>query len=532
MGIPLPALSIRPPEEQQSPVQSIGQLLQLKNMQAQGQTQQLQQEALRQENAQREQQAKDLQATTAAARDWDGKDYDALSKSILKNGGSASAAMGIQQHGLNIKKTVSDIAATDATTGSKNLETFIGKHKAVGDALEGIEKVPDNQLHQAAAAKIDELAKGGILEPAMAQQLMQGVQSMQDPAALRGQIDIFAKASMGAKAAAEQEKSTAETRQKNAQAALEEMQAKYGTPATMEAKYIAIQQKLNQKQQLTADESSFSKAYEKNKTLGAQYNFNLQNNSGAGKPAADVAKQFGMSPEAFDQAAEKYYQTGNLPPVGRGAAGPALQKAIMNRTGELHSGASLAEGSAEYKANADSLKKLQGNLDSVSAFESTALKNLQLFRTQAQKVIDTGIPLLNAPLRSAAKMLGSQDQAGFETSLQVANNEIAKVTSSPGLSGVLSDSARKEVENYNPKNATIGQAMHVADILEQDMANRHKSYQDQINDIKGRMGGKMGGNASQPSSGSKFSVTAPNGKNYSFPDQASLDAFKQKAGIN
>ena len=32
-------------------------------------------------------------------------------------------------------------------------------------------------------------------------------------------------------------------------------------------------------------------------------------------------------------------------------------------------------------------------------------------------------------------------------------------------------------------------------------------------------------------SGGGFSVKAPNGKTYNFPDQASLDAFKLKAGI-
>ena len=39
--------------------------------------------------------------------------------------------------------------------------------------------------------------------------------------------------------------------------------------------------------------------------------------------------------------------------------------------------------------------------------------------------------------------------------------------------------------------------MHVADILKQDMANRHQSYQQQIQDIQKRMGGQGQGGANQ-----------------------------------
>ncbi len=175
----------------------------------------------------RAQQLQDQAATTAAMKNWDGKDYDALSKSVLQNGGSANAATAIQQHGLTLKKTVSDIAMQDATTGSKNLETFIGKHKAIGDSLEGIEQVPDDQLHATAVDTVNSLAQGGILDPQTAQRTLQGIQSIQDPKALRQQIDVLAKSSMGAKAAAEQAKSTADTRKANADAAAKEQESAF-----------------------------------------------------------------------------------------------------------------------------------------------------------------------------------------------------------------------------------------------------------------------------------------------------------------
>jgi hypothetical protein len=215
--IPLPALDIRQ-QPQPDPLGSFQKLMALRSL---AQSQQLQQQQIQsgqQEQQLRQQQIQDQQATTAAMKNWDPSsgDYDGLAKSVLQNGGSANAATAIQQHGLTIKKTISDIAAQDAASGSKNLETFIGKHKAVGDALEGIEQVPDEQLHATAAQKVQELARSGILDPQTAQQAMQTIQSTPDPQQLRQKIDVLAKASLGAKAVADQAKTQAETQESQA----------------------------------------------------------------------------------------------------------------------------------------------------------------------------------------------------------------------------------------------------------------------------------------------------------------------------
>lgn len=205
----------------------------------------------------------------------------------------------------------------------------------------------------------------------------------------------------------------------------------------------------------------------------------------------------GMSDAATDQAAERYHLTGQLPPGNRGVAGLAQNRKIMNRAAELFPG-SMTTDSAEYKANTESLKGLQKNLDAVSAFENTAIKNIDLLLEQGKKVIDSGSPWVNRPLRTVAQSgMGSADLAAFNAARQVAINEIAKVTSSPWLTGQLSDTARREVEAFIPANATLAQTMRVAQVLKQDMANRHQSYQEQIDSIKKRMPGK------KPDEGSK-----------------------------
>jgi hypothetical protein len=227
------------------------------------------------------------------------------------------------------------------------------------------------------------------------------------------------------------------------------------------------------------------------------------NPTGGASNPAQVAKRFGMTQEAFDQAAEKYYSTGQLPQVGRGISGIALNRELMNRAGDLHPGASLAANSAEYKANQQSLGKLQTNFDQVTAFENTAGKNLDLFLQTAKPVLDSGSPWINAPLRSVdAGALGSAEQAAFNAARQTAVTEIAKVLNSSNASGVLSDSARHEVEGLIGPNATLRQIASAANVLRQDMGNRHQAYQQQIADIQNRM--KTGNTIPPSAQGSDF----------------------------
>lgn len=490
-SISLPALHTE--TQQASPLAMYTQLQQIRNAQAQN-------TALTQENQQRQLALQDQMTLRSIAPNHVIKDADGNVKGFDTEGFlNEAAGKQVNPATLNQMRIQYATATKDLASASETVRNNeIAKNKQMYEVLEGVRSAKDRSA--ALAGALPQLQKLGIDPSKLPQN-----PSDDDINNFEAGIGMHAQALADAKtvadtAKAQQETATSKTTQAHTQMEINQG----GPPATRE---------LND--WLAKHPGKGPSDYEEYmKKLVPAFNFNLAANTGAGagKSSSDIAKQFGMTPEAFDQAAEKYYQTGNMPQMGRNAQGMALQRAVMNRTAELHPGASLAEGSAEYAANKESLKKLQSNFDAVSAFENTALKNIQLFRDQAKKVIDTGIPLLNAPLRGAAKMLGSQDQAGFETALQVANNEIAKVTSSPGLTGVLSDSARKEVEAYNPKDATVGQAMHVADILTQDMANRHQSYQQQIQDIQKRMEGSGGGSSAKPLTAAQITQIAKDNK--------------------
>lgn len=205
--------------------------------------------------------------------------------------------------------------------------------------------------------------------------------------------------------------------------------------------------------------------------------------------AAAGASATNLTASALDQAAEKYYQTGTLPPTSRGIAGLTQNRNIMNRAAELHPDGNIATNSAIFSANKKSLAHLQQNFDQVDAFEKTAGKNLDVFLGTAKNVIDSGNPLINQPLRTITGKMGGTDQIAFDTARTTALTEIAKVLNSSNASGVLSDSARHEVEGLIGKDATLEQIYRAAGILKQDMDNRHQSYSEQIADIKGRMPG-------------------------------------------
>jgi len=232
--------------------------------------------------------------------------------------------------------------------------------------------------------------------------------------------------------------------------------------------------------------------------------------AGAVGRAEGVIEASGLTPDDINREGEIYARTGVMQ-VGRS---PLLQQKIIAASHEWQRqhGISPAEAvvmRAAYAGDKKSLADLQTKRDQIVSFEQTAQKNLDLFLDAAKKIPDTGLPWLNLPLRMLdEKLAGSENMAAVNAARQVANNEIAKVTSGGGLSGVLSDSARHEVEAYNPKNATLKQTLRVAQILRQDMANRHSSMDNALGDIKSRMasgGGQVeGGQQTGPKATVRF----------------------------
>lgn len=239
----------------------------------------------------------------------------------------------------------------------------------------------------------------------------------------------------------------------------------------------------------------------------------------------DVTK---LTPEGLDVVAKQFALTGNMPALGQGAKD--LRAKVINRAAELFQGMDLATQGAAYAANKQSLSKLQVQSDALEAFESTALKNLEVFLNEAKKVADTGSPYFNKPVRALnEKLLGDPNMAAFNTARRVVVPEFARIIANPGLSGVLSDSARGEVEELLKGEATLKQIYRVAGILKTDAKARRDSMHEQIDAVTKRLT-QMSGPG--PAGGGKtVELIDSSGKTYQVPEadvDRALTEFKAR----
>ncbi len=200
-----------------------------------------------------------------------------------------------------------------------------------------------------------------------------------------------------------------------------------------------------------------------------------------------------LTPEAVQFWGQAAAQGIPLPSMGMGPSGAAARQQIINAAPGLASGNTLSGNRATQRADTTSLASMTKMHDAVVAYEKTASANLGIFENLAKKVIDSGSPWINQPLRSINRNgLGGADLAAFDAARQVALTEISKVVNNPNLTGQLSDSARREVTGLIPENATLAQIYRVIGVLKQDMANRRQYLEEGISGIQGRMGGGGG----------------------------------------
>lgn len=494
-------------------------------------------------------QLNDQKASSAAMHEWDGKDMNALPGLMIKHGASANAV-------FSMKNGVLDYASKQSTKNKTDLENDKALHDEVAGALSpgtDPKQVSDADLPNWIRTIGKSLLDGGKIDPqheATVEQLAQ-----LPPQQARAQLEVARKGFMAQSQINDELAKKAEAGMNDAKSLLDAAQteaANYKEDPNLGLIDLRTKQPVSPnalaplgpgeaevlgkkpgdmvplKLKNTANEimNRGIRPVQGNgrsllidgqgntiKDLGTATPVvvnNIANQTGAGKPAADVAKQFGMTPDAFDQQAEKYFTTGQLPQVGRGGNGLALQRALMNRSAELHPNASLAGNEAAFKANSASLSKLQTQTDAVEAFESTAGKNIDRLLLTAKNIPDLGVRYANIPLRMiTGNMIGTENMARFKADLATAQNEAAKVLNSANMTGVLSDSARHELQELGDGSLSYSALSGAFDEIKRDMGNRKQSYNEQLADIQKRLGTPSTTEATKPaqSSGSaKFQV--------------------------
>ena len=216
---------------------------------------------------------------------------------------------------------------------------------------------------------------------------------------------------------------------------------------------------------------------------------------------------------ALDQQAERFSQSGVLP--SGFTRSPGTLSAIINRAAELHPDQNIAGNEAAYKSVQKGLGSLQDQFGKVSAFEGTALRNLDLYVQKVQAIPDLQVKFANVPLRMiTGSMIGEQNYAAMQAARKTASAEVGKVLSSATGSGVLSDSQRKEAEDVLDGNLPLDATLNVVQTLKQDLANRHDSYNQEINQLRGLVGARtanqqaVGGGQETPTANTKAGGTS------------------------
>jgi len=487
-----PALDIRPPE---SPIDQFAKVAQLRSLAGQQQLQQMQiqQAQLEQKSQEAFRQAYirhqgDIGAIVA------NPDPDILPKDL----------MAAQQHDMALQ-----IQRQNRT--KDQLDNDIKRNTLISDKASSLLGIEDKQARRAALpGAFADLVKNGVMDSNEAQQAFTLTGHMDDNQ-LDQWLQIHKYGGMTAKDASQarkndmeaneakvrasiaQEKAPFELRKATAEATIKEQEAAAmagvgGVSGTALPEQEARAWLKNNPGKTLSD-------YERYKaTLVPAFNFNLQQ----GTP---------LSSTALDMQAEKYFQTGQLPPIGRGTAGAVQNRKIINRAAELHAGESLAEGSAEYAANKKSLEHLQTLFDSVSAFEGTALKNLDQVAKTGANVPELGAKFLNTPVRAiSADVLGTPEMAKFRTALLTAQKESARVLESASASGALTVDASNDAKKILNGDLPFKSMIASINQLKTDFGNRHVSYAQQIADIKGRIGGGAAAPTSTETPAKAFSV--------------------------
>ncbi len=521
-SIPLPALDVRPPQQQPSPLDEYARALQLKSQMTNAplQTQALQNE-VQSSSADvqiKQQQLKDQQAMTATMQQWghakptpapaaDGsapapKDssmpsYDDLVPLAIKNGASFSAVQGLQQHILAMKAQAAQIAMNDARAGSSNAEAMKSKNGMIVSAMTGVMNLPDEQLSQGIQQTAQQLAQQGLFDPQHVQQAMQLSQlAQQNPTQARQQLQVQA-ASLGGFS------QLLDAAQKKVALGNEQGKTDPNSPL-----YAPTEAALAMGTAPGAQQINAGKATQAANVAGAEEQARLpgQIELARHSPMGVVmGNQLGgdQNSQALDFAADNYRKTGQMPPGLMRSPGSTV--AIIQRAAQMDQqdgGGGIATNKSLLQANVKSLDNLQKNYDQVQAFEQTAEKNMDLLQQTAQKIPDLGARFANVPVRMlASQAAGTPEMAAFKAALTTAQNEAAKVLNSSNASGVLSDSSRHELQQIIDGNVPYSAMVASLNTLKQDMTNRSQSYQAQIGDIQKRIKGA----GSQPAQGSDIS---------------------------
>lgn len=513
---------------------------------------------------QKQQQLADQKAMTAAMQQWDGKDYNDLVPLVTKNGGSAQAVLGLKAKIQEQQVQASTIAKNNGEAGVAQLTATKGKGDEIAGALGPIvdpKQTPDAQLVPALQSRIQDLQTRGLLDPqhaAAAQQLIQSNNG--DPTAIRNGVDQFRKSFMAqsqiadeAVQAANVAKDTAQAAQANAAAAKDTTETNLFSGPLGEAKYRAILQQKASGQPLTQDQINFARGYEASntKTTTAADSLGVTstntNRPGGLASVGGAALSPGGSPSSGNNAPSANpgsTEAGIVDQIGQYRANPTLIGRLLAKHPEI-----LNQVQQKYpdwdQTTYNAKNKMMTDYTSGKTAQSINAMNVAVGHLSA--LDDAATALNNGDIQGVnriANALGVQVGATPKTTYDLIVHRVGPELTSAYIQGGGGEGERQA-------NAADFSSNQAPQQIHNNVATSINLFRSKIDASENQYKNTVGRDDFEqrfitpaaraafakyaPSSGSGGAggptVTAPNGKIYNFKDQASADAFKQKAGI-
>lgn len=460
MGIPLPALTIRPPQD---PSEGISRFVQLKALLGQqqllpGQLQQQKQQihATDLENQQRAQTLADQKAMTAAMQDWDGKDMNELPSLILKRGGSATAVFGMKKNILDYQTQLSTLTK-DQLANEKTKNDFFAQ------AIDNVKKLPPEQQPQAFENAKADAVQRGHLDPKQAQALQ-----YQSP----DQLDLLEKSLMGHSAATEQAlkaSQQAEAEQKTKQSAAEtakiQMETTGGmmTPAMAESKYRNIVMAQQLKRPVSDEDIAFKSAYEKQKELVPAFNFSLQNQGagGANGQPSEMAKAIANGQMKWSEAVSP------RTPI-------SVKADLLRQVTSINPNFKSYDYDVEKKVEE---KYTSGNVADQLLAIGTAREHMKTFSKLADALDNNNVQLLNKLGNEFGIQFGSDKTTNFRIAQEAFGGEVGKAFDGAGVVAAERADARKAYNDQMSKGQFKGAVQTVDELLAGKQTAAKKAYE-------------------------------------------------------
>lgn len=174
----------------------------------------------------------------------------------------------------------------------------------------------------------------------------------------------------------------------------------------------------------------------------------------------------------------------------------------------------VAARRGDVKAAQGTLTKTSGQLALVQSFENTANRNFSLLMEYANKLDNTGSPLINKAINDWNQGITGDKLTGqFVSTFQALHDEYAKILSgATGASGATEGGNKRADEVFN-RNMNIDTLRGLADTIPREMGNRRVGYVGVMNVLRDQLRGKgtgLAGKAGADAAADTASVPSAN----------------------